>query len=103
MNHRGSFSPVIRNYAAVLPFQRFWGSLTGRGLVHPTRKSRVWFPTRPEGGTNVVTLMKKALFSGLDPNLPPGPSQISDQELIKAINLMASDQVETEIWLSSPK
>ncbi len=29
--------------------------------------------------------------------------QISDQELIKAINLMTFDHGETEIWLSSPK
>ena len=29
--------------------------------------------------------------------------QISDQELIKAINLMTSDHGETEIWLSNSK
>ena len=30
-------------------------------------------------------------------------SDLSDQELIKAINLMTFDHGETEIWVSSPK
>jgi hypothetical protein len=64
---------------------------------------RVW----PKDGWAIV---QEAVWSeGVVFLVPPARivreryGQMSDQELIKAINLMTLDNGETEAWLSSPK